>query len=375
MLIFRYVMRETFKAQLAVFFVLITIFLSQQFVQILAQASDGELPAQLILMVLGLQLPGLAALILPISLFLGILLAHGRLYTDHEMSVFHACGISEWYITRITLVFACIIAIFTAGLTLWWGPSALAQEHLIAERARTEAGVSVIQTGRFQQAANQRAVIFIEEQGDNQQLRNIFVAQLPSKTGQSGAQSRDDDRASVVMANRGEIINSPSGAQLLVLNEGRRYSQSLQQFDHHVMTFDRYQMQIREQQPEEALRRHESIPTAELWASTDAESRAELQWRIAIPLAMPLLTLIAVPLSRVNPRQGKFGRMAPAILIYLGYFMVLMASKRAMAAERLPEALGLWWIHAGLLLIGISLLLRDRPIGQKLWNRIKGRSS
>jgi len=373
-LIFRYVIRETFKAQLAVFFVLITIFVSQQFVQILAQASDGELPAQLIMLVLGLQLPGLSALLIPISLFLGILLAHGRMYSDHEMSVLHACGISEWYITRIMLVLAFAVAVFTAALTLWWGPAALAQEHSIAERARAEAGVSVIQTGRFQQAANQRAVIFIEEQDDNQQLRNVFVAQLPSKYGESGRFTGDDVRASVVMANRGEIVSSASGAQLLILSEGRRYSQSLQHFDHHVMTFDRYQMQIREQQPEASLRRHEAIPTVELWASDDPEAKAELQWRIAVPLAMPLLTLIAVPLSRVNPRQGKFGRMAPAILIYLGYFMILMASKRALAAERLPEALGLWWIHLGLFLIGMSLLLRDRPLGQKLWGRVKGRS-
>ena len=107
--------------------------------------------------------------------------------------------------------------------------------------------------------------------------------------------------------------------------------------------------------------------------SSGPEARAELQWRLAIPLAMPLLTLIAVPLSRVNPRQGKFGRMAPAILIYLGYFMVLMAAKRAMAADRIPDAFGLWWIHIGLLLIGASLLLRDRPLGQKLRSLVRKR--
>lgn len=368
MLIFRYLISETFKAQLAVFVVLLTIFISQQFVQILAQASDGQIPAGLVMAVLGLQLPGLASLILPISMFLGILLAHGRMYTDHEMTVFHATGVSEWYVTRVTLVLATVMAVLTAVLTLWLGPWALSQEQQIADRARTEAGVAVLQSGRFQQAANQRAVIFVQEQGPDGELREVFVAQLP-RAGELQA----DERASVVMAASGQVTTGAEGSQLLVLNEGRRYSQSLVNLDHHVMEFDRYQMQIREQEVEEERRRQEAIPTIELLRSDSAASRAELQWRIAIPLAMPLLTLIAVPLSRVNPRQGKFARMGPAILIYMGYFMVLMATKRAMEDGNLTVDFGLWWIHLALLLIGASLLLKERPAGQRFWAKLRRR--
>ncbi|RUO39316.1 LPS export ABC transporter permease LptF [Aliidiomarina taiwanensis] len=374
MLIFRYVIRETFKAQLAVFVVLMTIFLSQQFIQVLAEASDGKIPTDLVFLVIGLQLPGLASLILPISLFLGILLAHGRLYSDNEMSVLHACGVSEWYITRTTLVFALAVSVLTALLTLWWGPAALSQEHQIAEKARSETGVSVIQTGRFQQVASQRAVVFVENQTDGQELENIFVAQMPSKQLSPQAVMGDEERASVVMARKGNIVSLESGAQLLSLQDGRRYTQHLTALDQQVMSFDTYQMQIREQAPDETLKRQEAISTFELLQTDSAEARAELQWRIAIPLAMPLLALIAVPLSRVNPRQGKFGRMAPAILIYLGYFMLLMAAKRALAAERIPEIAGLWWIHLSLFLIGVSLLLKDRTIGQKVRRLVRNKT-
>lgn len=367
MLIFRYIIKETFKAQIAVFVVLLTIFVSQQFVQILTQASDGQLPAQLILTVLGLQLPGLASLILPISLFLGVLMAHGRMYTDHEMSVLHACGVSEWYVTRVTLVFALILSVATALLTLWLSPWALSQEHSLAERARAEAGVSVIQPGRFQQAAQQRAVIFVENQGRDGELEEIFVAQLPAR-GELG----EDQRASVVMSARGRVETLSNGAQLLILDDGRRYSQSLVNLDHHVMRFDEYQIQIREQEMDEERRRLEAITTQELMQTPGTEARAEMQWRIAIPLAMPLLTLIAVPLSRVNPRQGKFAKMGPAILIYMAYFMILMAAKRALADGSLPESLGLWWIHIGLLLVGVSLLVRERPVGYRMRAAIRG---
>ncbi|RUO22995.1 LPS export ABC transporter permease LptF [Aliidiomarina minuta] len=367
MRIFRYLTRETFKAQLAVFIVLMTIFISQQFITVLTQATDGEVPAGLIIQVLGLQLPALAALILPISLFLGILMAHGRIYADNEMAVLHACGVSEWYVARVTLVFASVLAVITAVLTIWLGPWAMSQEYQIAERARMEAGVAAIQTGRFQQASSQNAVIFIEGQSGNGRLQEVFVAQLPERLEPGSL------RASVVMAESGQVLMDSAGSQTLILENGRRYSQHIYELDHQVMQFDRYEMQIREQEVDEDQRRLEAIPTMELMQRNDSEAHAELQWRIAIPLAMPLLTLIAVPLSRVNPRQGKFARMGPALLIYLGYFLVLMAARRAMADGAIPPEIGLWWIHIGLLIFGVLLIFKGRPIGHRFIARVRGR--
>ncbi|RUO30385.1 LPS export ABC transporter permease LptF [Aliidiomarina soli] len=368
MRIFRYLTRETFKAQLAVFTVLMVIFLSQQFVSVLADASEGSIPAGLILQVLGLQLPALAALILPISLFLGILMAHGRIYADNEMAVLHACGVSEWYVTRVTLVLSSALACMTAVLTLWLGPWALSQEYEIAERARMEAGLSAVQTGRFQQAASQNAVIFVERQESDGTLSGVFVAQLPERAELRG------ERASVVMAETGTVNSDGAGAQTLVLENGRRYSQHVIDLDHQVMQFDRYQMQIREQEVDQERRRLEAIPTFELAGRDDYQAQAELQWRIAIPLAMPLLTLIAVPLSRVNPRQGKFARMGPALLIYLGYFLVLMAAKRALGDGAFSPVIGLWWIHVALAVFGFLLVFKGRSAGQKVVARIRGRS-
>ena len=368
MRIFRYLIGETFKAQIAVFVVLITIFLSQQFVAVLTEASEGQVPASLIFQVIALQLPALAALILPISLFLGILMAHGRIYADNEMAVLHACGVSEWYVTRVTLVFASILAVITAVLTLWLGPWAMSQEHEITERARMEAGLTAVQTGRFQQASSQNAVIFIEQQSNGGRLEGVFVAQLPERAEVRG------ERASVVMAEYGQVSGDGAGGQILVLENGRRYSQHVTELDHQVMRFSRYQMQIREQEIDEARRRLEAIPTNELIARDDYEAIAEFQWRLAIPLAMPLLTLIAVPLARVNPRQGKFARMGPALLIYLGYFLVLMAARRALGDGALPASLGLWWIHVALAIFGALLVFKGRPLGHRLVAKLKGRA-
>nr|WP_282444721.1 LPS export ABC transporter permease LptF [Idiomarina sp. ATCH4] len=348
---------ETLKSQLAVLFILMTIFVSQKFVRVLSDASEGDIPGAIIFQLLSLNLPALLSLILPLSLFLGILLAHGRIYADNEMTVLHACGVSEWYVTRVTLVLSLVLALVTASFTLWLVPWSLEQEQKLEDKARSESGLTALMPGRFQQASNRKAVIFVQGVGDNGDLEEVFVAQHSHSQGelQSG---------SVVMAKTGKVISETTGSQWLELGQGKRYAGDNDSYQ--MMLFDRYQLQIKEQQTSQQLRKLEAYPTVELMSQSEPAAVAELQWRIAIPLAMPLLTLIAVPLSRVNPRQGKFGRMAPALLIYLGYFLLLMAAKSAIRDGVIPPAIGLWWIHFILLVFGWVLVGKDRPLGLRL---------
>ena len=81
---------------------------------------------------------------------------------------------------------------------------------------------------------------------------------------------------------------------------------------------------------------------------------------IALLLAMPLLvfivTLLAVPLSKVNPRQGRFLKLLPAIFLYMAYLGLLIAARGALDKGRLPPALGLWWVHGIFFAIGMVLL-------------------
>lgn len=343
-----------------------TIFVSQKFVRVLADATDGDIPAELVIQLLSLNLPALAALILPLSLFLGILLAHGRIYADNEMTVLHACGVSEWYVTRVTLILATVLALVTATFTLWMVPWALEKERQVEDRARSETGLSVIMPGRFQQASNQKAVIFVQGTTSEGNLDEVFVAQTLR------GEDNESMGGSVVMADQGRVIAGSSGAQTLVLEGGNRYAGGGPAGDYQVMGFDTYQLQIREQEGSEQLRKLEAYSTVELFNDPSIEAQAELQWRIAIPLAMPLLTLIAVPLSRVNPRQGKFARLAPALLIYLGYFLLLMAARSAVNDGVIPVSIGLWWIHVALLIFGIIILGKGRPAGLRFLARLRG---
>jgi len=365
-IVFRYLIREVFKAQIAVLFVLLAIFISQHFVRVLANASDGEFPASLVMTLLGLNLPYLAVLVLPLSLFLGILMAHGRMYAESEMVVLHGVGVSEWYITRVTLLLAVINMLFTGYLSVFVTPWAEEKQNQVLESAQSEAGLAAITQGRFQTSPNGRAVLFVERIDRDNQLDKVFVAQLPDPEDESG-------QSNIVMAKGGSVVEDSSGGQRLQLNDGVQYQGTPKKVDFQVVEFGGYQMQIKEQEVDERRRKLSALPIKDLMALDGPEATAEFHWRLAIPLAIPLMTLIAVPMARVNVRQGKFAKMFPAILLYLGYFGLMIAGRKALEDGVVPAYLGMWWIHASALFLGILLLGKERPSGAKISGMFKGK--
>ncbi|MEM0909897.1 MAG: LPS export ABC transporter permease LptF [Pseudomonadota bacterium] len=352
MLIFKYLFRETFKSQIAVFFILMAIFITLRFVRILGDATDGNLPSELVLGFITLYSPMLASLVLPISLFLGIMLAYGRLYVDSEMTVLRACGVSEWYVTRVTLFFSIVLALITAAVTLYLAPLAMEREFELQQEANAKSGLAALIPGRFQQIGEDDTVIFAHD-NDDDELKKVFLSR----------QRKENEQMQFIYASIGTVEDSANGEQNLVLKGGHQYQVDRNQNDFHIVKFDAYSIVIDDVEGEQARKKMAAIPTLELAQIPGSEAAAELQWRIAIPLSLPFLVLIAVPLSSVDPRQGRFGKMLPALLLYLGYFLLLLASRRILEDGNLPIAIGLWWVHALMATIGFALIAKDRKTG------------
>lgn len=238
------------------------------------------------------------------------------------------------------------------------------QQNVVLEKAQSEAGLAALVQGRFQTSPDGRAVLFVERIGKDNQLKKVFVAQLPDPEHESGL-------TNIVVAKGGKVVENASGSQQLQLDDGVRYQTGPDNKDYQVIQFGGYQMQIKEQQVDERRRKLSAMPMHEVMKLNTPEAVAEFNWRLAIPLAIPLMTLIAVPLARVNVRQGKFAKMFPAILLYLGYFGLMVAGRKALEDGVIPLYLGMWWIHALAFIIGIFLLAKGRPLGTKFFALFK----
>lgn len=359
MTILRYLMREVLKAQAGVLLVLLGVFMSQQVVALLARTAEGRYPVDLVGKLIALTVPELLVLLLPLSFFLAVLIAYGRMYADQEMVVLRACGVSEWYVTRVTLVLALLVALLAGWASLVVTPWAKGEQRRLIAGSEASAGVKSLTEGRFKKSPDGSTVMFIEKMsGDGNQLYRVFVAQ----------QASQEDNFAVMVAETGRLQEGGEGGDQLTLSKGTRWEGNARQLDLQRVDFAGYSALL----PglgDGYQSRLEHRPVKQLLADGSLDAWAELHWRLAVPISLPLLCLMAVPLSSVNPRQGKFAKLGPAILLFLGYYVLLMSGQKALESGKLPLAVGLWWVHLLALLVGAALVIKGRPA----WLRWRGR--
>ena len=72
---------------------------------------------------------------------------------------------------------------------------------------------------------------------------------------------------------------------------------------------------------------------------------AEFHWRIGLPMFCLIGGLLAVGISRVKPRQGRFAKVVPGMLMMLVYYLALLINRNMVAEEQLVHWLGLWPVH------------------------------
>jgi lipopolysaccharide export system permease protein len=347
LIIFRYLSRDLLITCLAVSAVLLTISLSGKFGSYLGEAAKGRLAVDVLFTVITYRMPGLLELIMPLGFYLAILLAYGRMYMDSEMVVLSACGVSQWQVVKMTLFPAFFVACAVALLSFWLSPlgAQLSEKVLAEQRNRSE--FENLQEGRFQSIGQGRIMTYIEKvANNNKRLEKVFVAQ------------QDGAAIAIVVADNGEQIHKAEyGQRYLVLHEGFRYEGQPGSSEFKVTHFDEWGRYLPPSSSVAELdSKSDAKTTLQLFAGDDLESRAALQWRISMPLMVFIATLLAVPLSKTNPRQGRYIKMLPAILIYIFYLTFLINARGAVAQGDMPAWLGVWAVHIPFLLVALLML-------------------
>lgn len=351
MIVFRYLSRQVLTTLIAVSGMLLLIIMSGRFIKYLAQAAAGQLDPGVLFLIMGYRLPGFIVLIVPLGLFLGILLAYGRMYLDSEMTVLSATGISDRKILGYTQGSALLVALLVGGLSLWIAPSGVLKTQQLFHEQDALTEFDTLSAGRFQALGSGQRVTYAGGlSSDRTELETIFIAE-PTGTG-------DDASVAVLVADTGRQQINTDGSRYLVLKDGYRYDGRPGAADFRTIQYETYGVLLPKPEVVTEVTDREAMPTSQLLGSSDIKNRAELQWRIAIPLLVPIVAFFAVPLSRVNPRQGRFLKLLPAVMLYMAYLVMLVSARSWMESGRTPAALGLWWVHGVFLVIGLGLNFR-----------------
>ncbi len=352
-IISRYLVREIGLAWVGVTLVLVVVLFANRLIRYLGAAASGTLPGDAILTLMGYKALSYTAFVLPGSFYLAVILAMGRLYRDSEMSAMGACGIGPGHLYRALTLLMIPLVLLVAWLSFEIQPWAAREGREAEQVAQQAMEVRAIRPGRFLESSRGGGVFYIEGlTGDGERMRDVFLQVL-----------QEGERV-VARASEGYLEMDPdTGDQYLVLEDGYRYDAVANDKGWRLIQFQRHGVRITEGETPRVDVRRDGMPTRDLIGSPDPRERAELHWRIAMPVMVVTLGLLAIPLSRSSPRDGRYGRLLLAVLLFVVYFNLLTVAQGWLEAGRTPDRLGLWPVHLSMVLVAVVWMLRVYRIG------------
>lgn len=358
-LIDRYLLQEIFKTLLAILVVLLLIFMGSTFIKLLQQVSVGDLNATLLFQILGLEMFRFQGRLVPPAFFFAVLYAIGRMYRDSEITAMEACGIGGARLFRAILIATIPGVLLVAWLSMGVAPwSARVIDTLLSDQHGQAAELAGVSAGRFNEYSRGDLIFYIESISDEgRRMQNLFV------------QHRSAEEVNLISAAAGyQRVDAESGDRFLVLENGYRYQGIPGAADYRVSEFELYALRIQEATPTLVKRPWKGLPNSALLASENIRDKTEFQVRLSQVLALLVVALLALPLSRSAPRQGPFGRLVLAFFIYTFYLSVQGASEKWMAVGITPAWLGMWWVHLSMAMVALLLFVPNSVVYRR-WRR------
>ncbi|GAB2669589.1 LPS export ABC transporter permease LptF [Arenimonas aestuarii] len=333
LLIERYLLRQFVQSVTAVAVVLLLVGLGGLLVDLMSDIARGQVPAGLLLSQLGLRSIQVLPLLLPLALFVGLLLAVGRLYGDSEMAVLASVGLGPRQLWRPLAAVTIPVALLVAAASLWAAPAGARLAQRMVEDANRSFLVAGLEAGRFIELPGRGGILYVGE-----------IDTEGSRFGRMFVQSERDGRIDVVTASEGELILEGERGRYLLLRDGFRVEGDPAARDFRMMRFQENELQVPDREPEVGADELNAVATGALLPATAPAARAELHWRMVTPLLVLVLGVLALPLGRGEPRQARYGRILAALLIYINAMILLVLGKGWLAVGMMPAWLGLWWL-------------------------------
>lgn len=357
----RFLVKELLLTLSGVVGVLLLILVSNRLVRFLADVAAGQLPNDVVFTMLALKSVEYLAVLLPMGFYLAVLLVLGRMYRDNEMAALAACGMGNPRLLRPVMATGGAIAVAVLYLSLELAPWAARTVQDIEREAERSSEVTGVVAGRFKESTTGNRIFYVEGMsGDQRQMSNLFIHTVKG-AGATSLQSSEEAEME---------IDEQTGDRYLVMKDGYIYEGTPGSADYRIIRYDIHKVRIeRSRLPEEGAYEMEARTLGELLASDEPADGAELQWRLSGALSILLLAALAVPLARLRPRQGRYGKLGIALLTYLIYVNFLSVARSLVEREAVPVVVGLWWVHLALVAVIALAWAVDLGAHRRLWRR------
>lgn len=350
----RYLLREVATGFLAATVILLLVLVGGAVADLLNKIARGRIPADLLFTLIGLRTVGTLTILMPLATLLGVLLAYGRVWRDSEMAVLQSSGLDLGGLLRPLLLFALPTMLLLGTVSFWLGPAADRLAQQLMQEASRSLIVAGLEPGKFVDLPGRDGVIYVGEMSaDGVQFKRMFIES--ERADKDSGKTRID----VITATHGFLYHDADGVgRYIALEDGFRVEGKLGEDDFRLMRFARNDIKLPDSSSDDndiSVKRSASTQTL-LAAPSDPVMRAELHWRLAAPLSVLLLTLLALPLSKASPREPRYARLLIALLVWLIYYNGLLLGRSWISQGKLAPAFGLWWVYVPVIAITAWLI-------------------
>lgn len=360
MIIRRYLVKQVLSTSLVVVSLLTLIMMGGRLIKYFGVAAQGRLDAGILFSIIGYRLPEFLTLILPLGFFIGLMLVFGRLYVDHEMAVLNGSGVSRNQLARLLLPLTIGYLVVQSVLMVWLSPWGVREFEKLTTSQAVRSGFDLVRPKEFI-SSGPYTIYAGSLSEDRKNLTEIFFYQRAEKPGKPDVMILAKEATRVEM--------NTDAASVVDLTLGRRYEIFPNSAKYTQTEFETYRLRLEsDKEAKFDSGEVEGLTMSKVIATRDDPVVAsELGWRLFVPFTMIVALMLASALSEVTPRQGRYLKLFPALMIFASLIVALMAIKTRISKGEI----GIWAYPAILAIYAIAAALFSRK--QKIAPKIKKR--
>lgn len=366
MILRRYMTQQVAANTAIVLLFLMALMLGGRLIRYFGIAAEGRLDVGLLFAIIGYNIPTFLELILPLSFFIALMLVLGRMYVDQEMSVLFASGISRGRLTRLMIPLITGLFVFQMGISLLAKPWGLSNSEQIWQTQSLGSLLDLVRPKTFISSGNYH--LYVDEfDKEKRELKNLYVVQ--QQTDKSGKIAKNDVIITATRAYQVPSKDTDSSMQL-DLFQGRRYELGTNNAKYNQASFEKYRITLEKPASEKITETNvETQTTAKLLANTQKpEVKAELGYRFTMPWLIIIAAMLATPLAQVRPRQGRWLRLLPSVLIFASCAISIISLRTAIGKESISEYAYIWLI-VGFIAFALLLNWQSRVVHRVRYRR------
>ena len=339
----RYIARQLLVALVGATGALVALIWLTQSLRFVELVVNRGLSLLVFLQLTGLLIPDFVAVILPITTFVVVQFVYGRLAGDRELTVMRTAGMSQFALARPALAVAAAAMLACYALNLWIVPASYSAFREYQFEIRNRLAAFLLQEGVFTQVSDDLTV-YVRSRDVDGTLRGILVED-----------TREKNTRATILAERGRLIDGPSGPAVLLENGSREVVDSHNgRLD--VLTFAQNTVDLTQAGKNEEVRyrdvnemsMHELLhpETNALMARDAGKFYVEANRRVSAPLTAVSFALVAL----LSVLAGSFRRHGNVLrpMLAAGAVTCLLAVQLAVAnlAARSLMLMPLVWLAA-----------------------------